>query len=125
MMRSKLSAVAAGSRSVRPESTGVIRTVAPVGHTRARQRPGIVGIVNARSLQSSTWTIPTIPGRPEPLLGLRRNRAVRSRADVEQQIRPLPRGFHEIMDEIAQRFVVVIGEVEAPRIVHRERRLER
>src|SRR5439155_238827 len=59
----------AASRSVRPESTGVIRTVAPVGHTRARQRPGIVGIVNARSLQSSTWTNTVSPRRvvtPQP-----------------------------------------------------------
>src|SRR6266849_10836402 len=61
----------------------------------------------------------------QPLLGLRWNRAVGARADVEQQVRTHTSGPHEIVDQLARRLVMMIIEIEAPRIVHRERGLER
>src|SRR6267143_1318920 len=61
----------------------------------------------------------------EPLLGLRWNRPVGTWADVEQQVRAHTSGPHQIVNQLARRLVMMIGEIEAPRIVHRERGLER
>ena len=66
-----------------------------------------------------------IAQRVEPRFGLRRDRTVGTWPDVEQKIGPLPRGLHQIVDQIAHRLVVVIGEIKSPRIVHRQRRFER
>src|SRR5260370_4741861 len=62
---------------------------------------------------------------PQPFHGLGRDRPVGARPDVEEQVGIAARRLDEIVDQLWYRLVPAIRQVEAPRVVHRERRLER
>src|SRR6185503_3867190 len=79
----------------------------------------------AGRVDRSTVRVEPPPQCLEPFYELRLDGAVGTRADVQQQIRPGPGRTNEGVHEITGRLVIVIGDVEAPRAVHRERRLGR
>src|SRR5678816_3404150 len=60
----------------------------------------------------------------QPRDGLGLQRAIRPWTDVEQQIRAVSGRAHENADQISGGLELLIGNVESPRVVHRERRLE-